>query len=80
MPGKARNSRQSSNRDKIAYFVTIKNIVTKSFNSDVLSIPADVLYIPALFAFLVNTYFHQLKQGLAGTFNWVARQIQIFIG
>ena len=69
MPGKARNSRQSSKRDKIAYFVTIKNIVTKTFNSDVLSIPADVLYIPALFAFLVITYFHQLKQGLAGTFN-----------
>jgi len=29
VPGKARNSRQSSKRDKIAYFVTIKNIVTK---------------------------------------------------
>ena len=69
VPAKARNSRQSSKHDKIAYFITIKNIVTTTLHSDVLSIPADVLYIPALFAFLVNTYFHQLKQDLAGTFN-----------
>ena len=60
MPAKARNSCQSSKCDKLAYFVTIKNIVTKTFNCDVLYSCSICLFSQDMFSTFETRFWQSL--------------------